>query len=72
MAENQKKLESDLVKEQMRQQGENQRTEADLTVRERMNTADNQTAFDLAQLEIATGEKFAVTTGTGINPGPAS
>ena len=72
MAENQKKLESDLVKEQMRQQGENQRTEADLTVRERMNTADNQTAFELAQLEIATGEKFAVTTGTGINPGPAS
>lgn len=53
----------------MRQQGENQRAEADLTVRERMNTADNQTAFELAQLEIATGEKFAVSTGTGINPG---
>ena len=69
MAENQKKLELDMAKEQLRQQGDNQRVEADLTVRERMNTADNQTAFELAQLEIATGEKFAVSTGTGINPG---
>ena len=58
-----------MVKEQMRQQGENQRTEADLTVRERINASDNQTAFDLARLEIETGEKFAVSTGTGINPG---
>jgi hypothetical protein len=34
-----------------------------------MNTADNDTAMRLAAAEIATGEKFAVSTGTGINPG---
>ena len=59
----------DMAREQMRQSGENQREVADLTVRERMNTADNRTAMDLAQLEIATGEKFSVSTGTGVNPG---
>ena len=69
LATNQKQLELDMAKEQLRQQGDDQRTAADLTVRERMNTADNQTAFDLAQLEIETGEKFSVSTGTGINPG---
>ena len=58
-----------MTKEQMRQQGEDQRTAIDLSIRERMNQADNQTAMDLAQLEIATGEKFQVSTGTGVNPG---
>ena len=60
---------ADIAKEQMRQQSEDQRTAIDLTIRERMNTADNQTAMDLAQLEISTGEKFQVSTGTGVNPG---
>ena len=59
----------EMAREQMRQSGDDERTVADLTVRERMNTADNQVAMDLAQLEIATGEKFSVTTGTGVNPG---
>jgi chaperonin GroES len=59
----------EMAREQMRQSGDDQRTAADLTVRERMNSADNQTAMNLAQLEIATGEKFSVTTGTGVNPG---
>jgi hypothetical protein len=59
----------DMAKEQLRQQSEDQRTAIDLSIRERMNTADNQTAMDLAQLEIATGEKFQVSTGTGVNPG---
>ena len=67
MREKQQQLE--LAREQMRQSGDDERTVADLTVRERMNTADNQVAMDLAQLEIATGEKFSVSTGTGINPG---
>ena len=64
-----KQAQLDMTKEQMRQQGEDQRTAIDLSIRERMNTADNQTAMDLAQLEIATGEKFQVSTGTGVNPG---
>jgi hypothetical protein len=69
LAARQKQLDLDLAREQIRQQGDDQRTAADLATRERMNSADNQTAMNLAQLEIATGEKFSVSTGTGINPG---
>jgi hypothetical protein len=35
-----------------------------------MNAADNETAMRLAQAEIISGEKFGVSTGTGINPNP--
>ena len=49
---------------------EDQRLAADLAARERMNTADNDTAKLLAAAEMATGEKVAVSTGTGINPNP--
>ena len=55
--------------EELRQMAENERTAADLAARERMNTADNDTAMRLAMAEIASGEKIAVSTGTGINPG---
>ena len=55
--------------EELRQMAENERTAADLAARERMNTADNDTAMRLAAAEIASGEKIAVSTGTGINPG---
>ena len=44
--------------------------QADLASRERINSEDNQTAKDLAALEIATGDKLAVSTGAGINPRP--
>jgi len=63
------KSQEDLQKEQMRQRAENERTLVELDARERMNTADNDTAMRLAATELATGEKFAVSTGTGINPG---
>ena len=43
---------------------------ADLASRERINNEDNQTAKDLAALEIASGNKLAVSTGAGINPRP--
>lgn len=56
--------------EQIKQAGEDQRLAAELTSRERMNTADNDTAKLLAAAEIATGEKVRVSTGTGINPNP--
>jgi hypothetical protein len=36
--------------------------------RERMNESDNQTAKELAAAEILSGERVAVSTGTGINP----
>jgi hypothetical protein len=63
------KSQEDLQKEQMRQRAENERTLVELDARERMNTADNDTAMRLAATELATGERFAVSTGTGINPG---
>ena len=63
------KSQEDLQKEQMRQRAENERTMVELDTRERMNTADNDTAMRLAATELATGERFSVSTGTGINPG---
>jgi hypothetical protein len=59
-----------LQAEQFRQMSESQRTAAEVAARERMNTADNDTAKLLAAAEMATGEKVAVSTGTGLNPGP--
>ena len=56
--------------EQIKQQAEDQRTAAEIAGRERMNTADNDTAKLLAAAEMATGEKVAYSTGTGINPNP--
>ena len=56
--------------EQMRQLAESERTAAEIAARERMNTADNDTAKQLAMLEVATGERIAVSTGTGVNPQP--
>ncbi len=56
--------------EQLKEVAETQRKEADIAARERMNTSDNETAKLLAAAEMATGEKVAITTGTGINPNP--
>lgn len=55
--------------EELRQLAENERTAAEIAARERMNTADNDTAMRLAAAEIASGERIGVSTGTGINPG---
>ena len=56
--------------ETQKQQAEDQRTAAELQARMAMNTEDNRTALELASAEIATGERIAVSTGTGINPNP--
>jgi len=69
MAEKERARQLELERERIRQAAEDQRTAADLAIRERMNTADNQTAMDVAKLEMLSGEKFSVSTGTGINPG---
>lgn len=58
-----------LAQETLRQNAENERTSAEIASRERMNTADNDTAMRLAAAEIASGERISVSTGTGINPG---
>jgi hypothetical protein len=54
---------------QVREQNENARTQAELEARVSMNNADNATAVQLANAEIASGERFSVSTGTGVNPG---
>jgi hypothetical protein len=70
MADRQQERAEKLQAEQFKQQSENQRTAADLAARERMNTADNDTAKLLAAAEIESGERVRVSTGTGINPNP--
>jgi hypothetical protein len=56
--------------EVLRQQSEDNRTAAEIQARLDMNNADNMTAKELAVAESLTGEKFRVSTGTGVNPGP--
>ena len=51
-----------------RQAAEDRRAQADMAVRQQMNTQDNQTAMQIANLEVTSGENIAVSTGTGINP----
>ncbi len=58
--------------EVQKQQAEDARKAAELQARIAMNTDDNRTAMELAAAEIASGERVAVSTGTGINPNPNS
>ena len=69
MTSDQMSSQAELQREQLRQQSEDQRTMAELQARMEMNTDDNETAMRLAAAEIASGDKVAVSTGTGINPG---
>ena len=55
---------------EQREQHEDDRTQVETATRRAMNNEDNLTALQLAREEIATGEKFKVSTGTGINPNP--
>lgn len=66
------KLENAQQIELIRQLNENQRKAEELATKERVNTADNDTATRLAMAEIQSGENIAVSTGTGINPGPGN
>lgn len=56
--------------EAQRQQAEDARKAAELQARMAMNTDDNRTAMQLAAAEISSGERVALSTGTGINPNP--
>jgi hypothetical protein len=69
LADKQAGRQEDLQKEMLRQTAENERTDAEIRSRVLMNDSDNATAMRLAAAEIASGEKVAVSTGTGINPG---
>jgi len=52
------------------QNAEDQRKAAELQARLAMNQQDNATAMEIAMAELASGERVAVSTGTGINPNP--
>ena len=54
----------------LKEDREDQRTAAEIAAREAMNMADNETAKELAAVEVASGERFNVSTGTGVNPNP--
>lgn len=69
MAQQAQQIQAQQQLEQFRQMQENQRTAQTNQIRSEMNTADNETAMRLAAAEIMAGEKVAVSTGTGINPG---
>ena len=69
LADRQQERQEKMEQETLRQSAENERTSAEISSRERMNTADNDTAMRLAMAEITSGERIAVSTGTGINPG---
>jgi hypothetical protein len=66
----QAKAQHDMEQFTMQQSHEDARKQAELQARVSMNEADNQTAMTLAQMEMMSGEKIAVSTGTGINPQP--
>jgi len=77
MADTQQDNQTDLAELQARvaiaaqqQQAEDARKQAELQARLAMNAEDNATAMQLAAAEIASGERVAVSTGTGINPNP--
>ena len=53
-----------------REAGDDRRKAEDLAASARMNDADNQTAKDLAEMEMESEEKTSFTTGGGINPNP--
>ena len=59
-----------LAADREKQDREDARKAAELQAKVAMNTQDNATAMQLAAAEIATGERVAVETGTGINPNP--
>lgn len=69
LADNERNRQEELQREELRQAEETKRNEASNAVRLEMNQEDNQTAMQLAAAEIASGDKVAVSTGTGINPG---
>jgi hypothetical protein len=66
------KLQHDTRKEAMRQAAEDQRNEENNATKMAINSQDNETALVIAQAEIKSSEKVAVSTGTGSNPNPTA
>jgi hypothetical protein len=62
------KLQQEAQADAANEAGEDKRKAAELMARQQMNTQDNMTAMQIANLEAVTGERVGVSTGTGINP----
>ncbi len=60
----------DMAMETLKQDREDERTKAEILARLQMNQEDNDTAKELVAVEVASGEKTSLSTGTGINPNP--
>ena len=65
-----RKEQADMAREQLVQDREDSRKKAEIDARVYMNTQDNETAKELTAVEVASGERTNLTTGTGINPNP--
>jgi len=70
LAMDQAALQQQALEAEQREQHEDDRTKLETASRRAMNNEDNLTAVALAEREIESGEKFDVSTGTGINPQP--
>ena len=70
MQELDRKEQAVLQREQLVQDREDARKQADLAARLQMNEQDNATAKELAAVEVLSGERFGMSTGTGVNPNP--
>jgi len=62
------RLQAELEREKMREQAALTKAQMEIDAKVHMNAEDNQTAKQLAALEVESGEKIALTTGHGINP----
>lgn len=63
---------AEAAKEQMKQQGDDRRSQLDRMSEERRNLQDNMTALTIADAEVKSSEKVAVSKGTGVDPGSGS
>ena len=64
------RLQAELESEKMREQAQLTRSQMEIQAKLHMNAEDNQTAKQLAALEVESGERIALSTGHGINPNP--
>jgi hypothetical protein len=62
--------EKDLQVTLLKEDREDARTQAEIAARISMNDSDNETAKELVAVEVASGERTSLSTGTGINPNP--
>lgn len=64
------KDEKDMQELMLKEDRQDARVQAELLARLQMNQEDNNTAKELVAVEVASGEKTALSTGGGINPNP--